>query len=147
MSTTVPLGGGLGHQAADHTSSPTQVGEPTILAGGVQEQLGHTSIVLTYTLIDNRWGRRPAPSTLHRIRATLRSALNVAIGEEELVRTATRLPGERRTVLWMVRQAAHEGLHHLHDITTISEGGPWTGERSERLLCTADRGPSRGGDV
>ncbi len=27
----------------------------------------------------NRWGRRPAPSTLHRIRATLRAALNAAI--------------------------------------------------------------------
>src|SRR5262249_47232310 len=28
---------------------------------------------------DKRWGRRPAPSTLHRIRATLRAALNAAI--------------------------------------------------------------------
>jgi len=34
-------------------------------------------------------------------------------------RTATRLPGEERTLLWLIRQAAHEGLHHLHDIERI----------------------------
>jgi sugar-phosphatase len=38
------------------------------------------------------------------------------ISEPQWGRLAVRFPGERRTVLWMVRQAAHEGLHHLHDI-------------------------------
>jgi hypothetical protein len=31
-------------------------------------------------------------------------------------RVARRLPGEERTARWLVRQAAHEGLHHLRDI-------------------------------
>lgn len=31
-------------------------------------------------------------------------------------RTATRLPGEARTARWLVRQTAHEGVHHLRDI-------------------------------
>jgi DNA-binding HxlR family transcriptional regulator len=37
----------------------------------------------------------------------------------QCARTATRLPGEQRTLLWLVRQAAHEGLHHLGDIERI----------------------------
>ncbi|EFG76274.1 hypothetical protein HMPREF0591_3817 [Mycobacterium parascrofulaceum ATCC BAA-614] len=36
-------------------------------------------------------------------------------------RTATRLPGEERTARWLVRQAMHEGVHHLGDIRTIGE--------------------------
>lgn len=31
-------------------------------------------------------------------------------------RTVTRLPGEERTVRWLVRNAAHEGRHHLEDL-------------------------------
>jgi hypothetical protein len=42
------------------------------------------------------------------------------VGADQWTRTVTRLPGERRTVLWLVRQAAHEGLHHLHDIAAPS---------------------------
>lgn len=38
------------------------------------------------------------------------------VGDEQWTRTATRLPGEERTARWMVRQAAHEGEHHLGDI-------------------------------
>lgn len=34
-------------------------------------------------------------------------------------RTATRLPGETRTARWVVRQAMHEGVHHLADIRRI----------------------------
>jgi hypothetical protein len=44
------------------------------------------------------------------------AALAGEIAERQWGRSAVRFPGERRTVLWMVRQAAHEGLHHLHDI-------------------------------
>ena len=35
-------------------------------------------------------------------------------------RTATRLPGERRTARWLVRHAAHEGMHHMRDIAAVA---------------------------
>ncbi|MGE2813984.1 DinB family protein [Mycobacterium heidelbergense] len=38
-------------------------------------------------------------------------------------RVATRLPGEQRTARWLVRQAMHEGVHHLGDIRGIGEIG------------------------
>jgi len=34
-------------------------------------------------------------------------------------RVATRLPGEERTARWLVRQAMHEGVHHLGDVRRI----------------------------
>lgn len=34
-------------------------------------------------------------------------------------RIATRLPGEDRTARWLVRQAMHDGVHHLGDIRKI----------------------------
>lgn len=37
----------------------------------------------------------------------------------EWARTVTRLPGEDRTALWLVRQATHEGVHHLRDIERV----------------------------
>jgi DinB superfamily len=36
-------------------------------------------------------------------------------------RVATRLPDEQRTARWLVRQAMHEGVHHLGDIRRIGE--------------------------
>jgi DinB superfamily len=36
--------------------------------------------------------------------------------EPEWDRVGTRLPGEERTARWLVRQAVHEGVHHLGDI-------------------------------
>jgi DNA-binding HxlR family transcriptional regulator/uncharacterized damage-inducible protein DinB len=42
--------------------------------------------------------------------------LIMTISPAQSHRTATRLPGEQRTLLWLVRQAAHEGIHHLGDI-------------------------------
>jgi hypothetical protein len=36
-------------------------------------------------------------------------------------RRVSRLPGERRTARWLVRQAMHEGVHHLRDITRVGE--------------------------
>ncbi|MEN3358577.1 MAG: hypothetical protein V7637_2559 [Mycobacteriales bacterium] len=36
-------------------------------------------------------------------------------------RTATRLPGEERTALWIARHAAHEGTHHLADLRRLAE--------------------------
>ncbi|RZS37733.1 DinB family protein [Herbihabitans rhizosphaerae] len=38
------------------------------------------------------------------------------VREDEWERTVTRLPHEVRTARWLVRQAMHEGTHHLHDI-------------------------------
>ncbi len=38
-------------------------------------------------------------------------------------RVATRLPGEVRTARWLVRQAAHEGVHHLGDVENIRARG------------------------
>ena len=37
-------------------------------------------------------------------------------------RTVARRPREVRTVRWLVRQAAHECVHHLADITEITSG-------------------------
>lgn len=34
-------------------------------------------------------------------------------------RVATRLPEETRTARWLVRQAMHEGIHHIRDITDV----------------------------
>lgn len=36
-------------------------------------------------------------------------------------RTATRLPTEQRTARWLVRQAMHEGIHHIGDIRRIGQ--------------------------
>ncbi|MGD1205922.1 DinB family protein [Mycobacterium seoulense] len=46
------------------------------------------------------------------------------IQDEGWDRTGTRLPGEQRTARWLVRQAMHEGVHHLGDIRTIGETAP-----------------------
>ena len=34
-------------------------------------------------------------------------------------RCGVRLPGERRTARWLLRHAAHEGVHHLMDIERV----------------------------
>lgn len=36
-------------------------------------------------------------------------------------RVVTRLPGEERTARWLVRQAMHEGQHHVEDIRRTGE--------------------------
>ncbi|HYJ75838.1 MAG TPA: DinB family protein [Kineosporiaceae bacterium] len=38
---------------------------------------------------------------------------------EEWTRTVRRLPGEVRTATWLVRQATHEGRHHVRDIAHV----------------------------
>ncbi len=42
-------------------------------------------------------------------------------GPEHWDRVVTRLPDEQRTARWLVRQAAHEGRHHLDDIQETGE--------------------------
>lgn len=44
-----------------------------------------------------------------------------ALAPDDWERTATRLPGEARTARWLVRQATHEGIHHLDDIVRVGE--------------------------
>jgi DinB superfamily len=39
---------------------------------------------------------------------------------EEWTRTIRRLPGEVRTATWLVRQATHEGRHHVRDIAHVA---------------------------
>jgi hypothetical protein len=43
----------------------------------------------------------------------------------EWERVVTRLPAEQRTARWLVRQAMHEGLHHLDDIRRTAEAAVW----------------------
>jgi len=45
-------------------------------------------------------------------------------GEGEWDRIVSRLPGEDRTARWLVRQAMHEGVHHLGDINKIALRSP-----------------------
>jgi DinB superfamily len=39
---------------------------------------------------------------------------------DEWTRTIHRLPGETRTATWIVRQATHEGRHHVRDIAHVA---------------------------
>ncbi|SDX93782.1 6-phosphogluconate dehydrogenase (decarboxylating) [Modestobacter sp. DSM 44400] len=39
---------------------------------------------------------------------------------DDWARPVHRLPDEHRSALWLVRQAAHENAHHLHDIAEVS---------------------------
>jgi len=38
---------------------------------------------------------------------------------DDWTRVVSRLPGEERTAMWLVRQAMHEGVHHLNDISQV----------------------------
>lgn len=42
-----------------------------------------------------------------------------ATSEADLGRTVTRRPHELRTLLWLVRQAAHETVHHIGDLERL----------------------------
>lgn len=41
------------------------------------------------------------------------------MGPQDWDRHVVRLPGERRTARWLVRQAAHEGTHHRADLRRV----------------------------
>jgi hypothetical protein len=49
-------------------------------------------------------------------------------------RIATRLHGEQRTARWLVRQAMHEGVHHLADIRRIGEQTTETADAQEERM-------------
>lgn len=42
------------------------------------------------------------------------------VSDEEWDRVGSRLPGELRTARWLVRQATHEGIHHIGDMAAIA---------------------------
>lgn len=65
-----------------------------------------------------RYNQRDVDSVLDEVEAAAagfgeESARN---SDSDLRRLVTRLPGEHRTALWLVRQAWHEGNHHARDI-------------------------------
>ena len=41
------------------------------------------------------------------------------VGDDDWLRPVHRYPGEHRSLRWLARQAAHEGRHHLLDITAL----------------------------
>ena len=41
------------------------------------------------------------------------------VGDDDWLRPVHRYPGEHRSLRWLTRQAAHEGHHHLLDITDL----------------------------
>lgn len=43
------------------------------------------------------------------------------VSSDQWDRVASRLPGELRTARWLVRQATHEGVHHIRDIRSVAE--------------------------
>ena len=50
-----------------------------------------------------------------------------AVPDDAWDRTVVRRPEEERTVRWLVRQAAHECVHHLADVTaSVSPAPPRT---------------------
>jgi hypothetical protein len=71
-----------------------------------------------------RYNERDPHPVLDELAATVRGFLDevARMPETGWARTATRLTGEQRTARWMVRQAAHEGEHHLRDIANLADG-------------------------
>jgi predicted pyridoxine 5'-phosphate oxidase superfamily flavin-nucleotide-binding protein len=68
-----------------------------------------------------RYNERDAHSVLDELAATVAGFCDEAavMQAEDWARTVSRLPGETRTARWLLRQAAHEGRHHLRDIATM----------------------------
>lgn len=69
-----------------------------------------------------RYDERDLPAMLDELAATVAGFLDETrrLAAPDWERTATRLPGERRTARWLVRHAAHEGIHHLRDIAAVA---------------------------
>ena len=69
-----------------------------------------------------RYNHRHPASILAELADNIAGLLDEAarFSDHEWQRVATRLPGEERTAAWMVRQAMHEGMHHLRDITNVA---------------------------
>jgi hypothetical protein len=69
-----------------------------------------------------RYGERDPVAVLDELGAAVAGFLDETrrVTGPDWDRTATRLPGERRTARWLVRHAAHEGVHHLRDVDAVA---------------------------
>ncbi len=71
-----------------------------------------------------RYNERDVNAIIEELTATVagfcEEAARMRAGDWE--RVVTRLPGEERTARWLVRQAAHEGSHHLRDVQEALQG-------------------------
>jgi len=63
-----------------------------------------------------RYNERDVDAVLDELTATAAGFCEEVARMDQWDRLVTRLPGEHRTARWLVRQAMHEGQHHLDDI-------------------------------
>lgn len=63
-----------------------------------------------------RYNERDIDAVLDELSATSAGFCEEVARMNQWDRLVTRLPGEHRTARWLVRQAMHEGQHHLDDI-------------------------------
>ena len=63
-----------------------------------------------------RYRERDVVAVLDELQACAAGFCDEIARTQDWRRVASRLPGEERTALWLVRQATHEGVHHLADI-------------------------------
>ncbi len=65
-----------------------------------------------------RYAEREAAATLDELDAAIAGLLEEVsrFRSGDWSRPVHRLPAERRTALWLLRNAAHEGIHHLGDL-------------------------------
>jgi integrase len=109
----------------------------------LSELAGHhiTDMIAAIGATTNRYGRTPTPSTLHRIRATLRSALNAAIREGLLRDNPARyveVPSPRRphALVWTAQRV--EARQTIGERPAVAV---WTTEHTATFLgfVTKDR--------
>lgn len=67
-----------------------------------------------------RYAELPPQPVLHELELNVAGFADEVARVTDWDRVASRLPGEVRTARWLVRQATHEGVHHLHDITAVA---------------------------
>lgn len=67
-----------------------------------------------------RYNERDVEAVLDELDATAAGFCEEVARMNQWDRLITRLPGEHRTARWLVRQAMHEGRHHLDDIRWTS---------------------------
>jgi integrase len=93
-----------------------------------------TDMITAVAVADNRYGRAPTPSTLYRIRATLRSALNAAIREGLLRDNPARyveVPSPRRphALVWTAQRV--QAWQQTGERPSVAV---WTTEQSAAFL-------------
>ncbi len=74
-----------------------------------------------------RYNSLDLTAVLHEIESNVDGFVDEVGQATDWDRVATRLPHEVRTARWLVRQATHEGIHHVHDITAVGRAVQATG--------------------